>query len=50
MRPEKKSIATNFMPEGISDFPYDFKKMLVSYRQELGWASSLAFISGNPKK
>jgi hypothetical protein len=29
------STATNYMPEVVSDFPYDFKKMLESYPQEL---------------
>jgi hypothetical protein len=33
-----KSIAANYMPEVVSDFPYDFKKMLESCPQELGWA------------
>jgi hypothetical protein len=34
-----KSIATNNMPEMVSDLSYDFKKMLESCPQELGWAS-----------
>ena len=39
LRPEMKIIATNCMPEVVSDLPYDFKKMLESCPQELGWAS-----------
>jgi hypothetical protein len=39
LRPEMKSIATSFMPEVVSDLPYDFMKMLESRPQELGWAS-----------
>jgi hypothetical protein len=34
-----KSTAASFMPEVVSDLPYDFKKMLESCPQELGWAS-----------
>jgi hypothetical protein len=32
-RPEIKSIATNFMPEVVSDLSYDIKKMLGSCPQ-----------------
>jgi hypothetical protein len=28
LRPEMKTIATNCMPDVVSDSPYDFKKML----------------------
>jgi hypothetical protein len=28
LRPEKESIATNYMPEVASNLSYDFKKML----------------------
>jgi hypothetical protein len=28
LRPEMKNTALNFMPEVVSDSPYDFKKML----------------------
>jgi hypothetical protein len=34
-----KYIATNYMPESVSDLSYDFKKKLESRPQELGWAS-----------
>jgi hypothetical protein len=34
-----KAITMNCMPEVVSDFRYDFKKMLESCAQELGWAS-----------
>jgi hypothetical protein len=39
LRPKKKSIATNYMPEVVSVLSYDFEKMLESCPHELGWAS-----------
>jgi hypothetical protein len=33
LRPEMKSIATNYMPEVVPDLPYDFKKMLELFPQ-----------------
>jgi hypothetical protein len=35
LRPEMRSVATNFMPEVVSDLSYDIKKMLESCPQEL---------------
>jgi hypothetical protein len=33
LRPKSKSIATNCLPDVVSDLPYDFKKMLESCPQ-----------------
>jgi len=40
LRPEIKNIATNYMPEVVSDAPYDFKKIIESCsKRDLGWAT-----------
>jgi hypothetical protein len=33
LRPEMKSIAMKFMPEVVSNLPYNFKKMLELFPQ-----------------
>ena len=48
MRPEMKSIATNYKPDADSDLSYDFKKMLESPQQVASWPLRLPCSSGNP--
>ena len=35
LRPEMKNIAENYLLEVVSDLPYDFKKIVESFPQEL---------------
>jgi hypothetical protein len=50
LRPEMKSIATNCMPEVVSDIPYDFNKMLESCPQVASQPLRQPCLSGNPSE
>jgi hypothetical protein len=45
-----KSIATNFMPEVVSDLPYDFKKSLESCSEVASQPLWQPYLSGNPSE
>jgi hypothetical protein len=50
LRLEMKSIATNFIPEVVSYFSYDFKKMLESFPQKASKPLWQPHFSGHPSE